>query len=527
MNTKITQEIGQAVGIRQRIAPRFMGGSSSRYEAQSMDLNPDLTFPNCLPVYQAMQTNSKIGGILQAITLRITSMEWSLAGDKVRPEVIEFLKEQLGLADKGSGRARHKNAGVNLFEHIEDAMTALTYGFAPFEQVYTIGAPVTPAEQALGLRWVTRLRKLAHRDPGTIEQIGVGRDGGLVDIVQRVMGEDGMTRPESIPVDRLVVYTNGRRGGDWYGRSILRNTYRDWYFVDMYERIHAQIVERNGMGFPTFEYDPATMTKEQAMEVVEGIRAGDSVGAVWPAGAGSFGLQGVTGSTADPMPPTLRHEQLIGKSMLAMFMDLGHDNGARALGDTFTVMFDSQLNAFADRFAETFTEHVIADLVALNFGPAELYPELVHGSASATIGADADTLKTLSDAGFITANREDESVLRSKLGMPEIEAVAPAVDDADAGMSADDFLKRVNAAAALIRSGFAPEESLIKSGLDPVKHLGLLPVTVQRPDTTDGDMPDGTNIAPAEDTQQPAPGVGLSASVLQRAAAILERAGQQ
>ena len=38
-----------------------------------------------------------------------------------------------------------------------------------------------------------------------------------------------------------------------------------------------------------------------------------------------------------------------------------------------------------------------------------------------------------------------------------------------------------NAAAALIRSGFDPAATLIGLGLDPIAHLGLLPVTVQKP----------------------------------------------
>jgi hypothetical protein len=48
-------------------------------------------------------------------------------------------------------------------------------------------------------------------------------------------------------------------------------------------------------------------------------------------------------------------------------------------------------------------------------------------------------------------------------------------------MAADDLAKLISAAAALIRSGFAPEAALAAVGLDPIEHLGLLPVTVQKP----------------------------------------------
>lgn len=61
------------------------------------------------------------------------------------------------------------------------------------------------------------------------------------------------------------------------------------------------------------------------------------------------------------------------------------------------------------------------------------------------------------------------------------------VESADT-MSAEELTARVNAAAGLIRSGFEPASALIACGLDPVVHLGLLPVTVQRPVTPDGEI---------------------------------------
>ena len=426
MDKKIIAELGQVAGIRRKIAGGTFSNGQAKYTAEPLDLNSELAFPACLPIYGVMQNTSKVGGILQAIILRITSMSWNLTGNKVRPEVLEFVKEQVGLSDPGAGRVRHSSSGVSLIDHLELALSCLVYGFAPFEQVYTIGAPVTPAEKALGRKWVTRIRKLGYRDPSTIAEIGVGEDGGLQEIVQRGTDSNGSPVNIVLDVNRLVVYTSGRKGGDWYGKSILRGAYRDWYFLDMLERLHAQIVERNGMGLPVFKYDPTQMTAQDAEEIVTNIRAGESAGIWYPMGQGELTLQGVTGGTVDPLPAIQRHEQNIGKSMLAMFMDLGHDAGARSLGDTFTALFDSALNTYADRFAETFTEHVIADLVALNFGTAEPYPELAHGAAAATIGADAATLVDLAGSGFITPNAADEAALRGRLGLPTEES-APIV----------------------------------------------------------------------------------------------------
>ena len=45
--------------------------------------------------------------------------------------------------------------------------------------------------------------------------------------------------------------------------------------------------------------------------------------------------------------------------------------------------------------------------------------------------------------------------------------------------TADDIQRLITAATALIRAGFDPQASLAAVGLDPIEHLGLLPVTVR------------------------------------------------
>ena len=44
--------------------------------------------------------------------------------------------------------------------------------------------------------------------------------------------------------------------------------------------------------------------------------------------------------------------------------------------------------------------------------------------------------------------------------------------------AAEELGQRIGAAGTLIRSGFEPADALRAVGLDPIKHLGLLPVTL-------------------------------------------------
>ena len=60
---------------------------------------------------------------------------------------------------------------------------------------------------------------------------------------------------------------------------------------------------------------------------------------------------------------------------------------------------------------------------------------------------------------------------------PGVEAETPAAEPS--GGDGKDVGVRINAAGILVRSGFEPQDSLRAVGLDPIKHLGLLPVTLQ------------------------------------------------
>lgn len=87
-----------------------------------------------------------------------------------------------------------------------------------------------------------------------------------------------------------------------------------------------------------------------------------------------------------------------------------------------------------------FTQHVIEDLVDWNFGPDAPAPKLVFDE----IGT-RDAVTALAVGG---------------------EAAKMAVESL----------------AALIRAGFEPADAATALGLPPIKHTGLVPVTVKEPD---------------------------------------------
>ena len=108
------------------------------------------------------------------------------------------------------------------------------------------------------------------------------------------------------------------------------------------------------------------------------------------------------------------------RAVLAHFLNLGGDNstGSYALGDTFADFFASSLQSVAQDFADTFNQHVVEDLVDVNWGQDEPAPRLVFDEIGARHPATADAIRSLVDSGVITPDEALEAHMRMTYGLP-------------------------------------------------------------------------------------------------------------
>jgi len=533
MVVKAEPEVGITGGVA--INAESKSGATS-FVVEPLDPNPDLHFPASIPVYDEMRTtDGQVGSLISAINLPILAARWQLQGANVRPEVMKFCQAEIGLNVADEALERRRGTGVVWLDHLETALLALPFGFMPFEQVYEAGPPL-PGQEDVGVPMMLHLRKLAPRLPRTVSQIFVGRDGGLAGIGQTPL-DPKATKDIFIPVERLVYYCHKREGADWSGRSILRTFYKNWLIGDKLLRLSAQIIERNGMQVPVIYYNADKLPKAEADAIVQNFRAGATAAASIPDGGGKLELLGGSSSGAkDALDHMKHHDEKIAESALAMFKTLGHDSGARSLGDTFVDVFTQAVQSIANYFGRIATEHIIRDLVEINFGPEEPYPSLVPGDLSANRAITTSAIKELVDAKIIIPDQPLEDFMRKTNGLPVADAETARAEAAAATAAdpADDALKRANFAGTMIRSGFDPAESVAAAGLAEVKHLGLLPVTLQPPaagtDLDNAPPPvDGTASAPdtaaAPAAAAPAGGAQLAEghdARLDRMAAMLE-----
>lgn len=412
-----TSEKGHPGGFESHFNP--MNGRTVHTIASSYDLAAELQFPNSLITYDRMRADPQVAGILEAISQPVLNAEWSLDGTGVPDNVVEFVRTELALPSLEQPLSEPEHQGVHILDHIAEATdTMLWAGFFAAEQTYTVG-PATDAQKGLGAGLdgeVRHLRKLAPRPPRTITKIETDRDGGLRALHQTSL--DPTKDDTVIPVKRLVFYSHKKLGGAWEGQSILRPIYRPWAMKDMYLRLDLSAVERHSSGYWVGK-TADRKRRDELFDALSNLRNGDeSTLIIDPQDEAN--LVSLNGGTVNIIDRLNYLDQEIGKSALAMFMDLGHDAGAKALGETHLRVFYTKVKALAQYIGRIITQHVIRDLVRLNYGEGTPYPMLTPGDIIAQQGASADTIHTLMASEAISYDRGLEDYVRARNGLPPL-----------------------------------------------------------------------------------------------------------
>jgi hypothetical protein len=389
---------------------------SSSWWIVDLEHTPELRWPRSVNVYEAMRRqDAQVRSVLRAVTLPVRRTAWRIDPGQARPEVVALVSEDLRLPVAGQPEvsALRSRDRFSWPHHLQQALLMVPHGHMFFEQVYRIDN---------GGR--ARLRKLAPRMPHTLSAINVARDGGLESVEQYApAGERAIS--VTIPVSRLVAYVHEREGGDWLGTSLLRPAYKNWLIKDRLLRIQAQTIDRNGMGVPLYEGAEGEADLSEGRKLAEAWRSGESAGAAIPHGA-KLTLRGVEGDLPNADTAIRYHDEQIARAVLAHFLNLGTQTGSWALGTTFADFFTLSLQTLAEEVADIANQHIVEDLVDVNFGPDEPAPRIVFDEIGSRREATAAAIKALIDAGAVFPDRELEEFIRTAFGLPDKSAPSPA-----------------------------------------------------------------------------------------------------
>jgi hypothetical protein len=386
----------------------------------TIETAPSLAWPQSIRMYDEMRNDSQLAALLLATTLPIRRYRWSIDPNGARDEVVQLVAQNFNLPIKDADPVpqRRQRGRFNHDKHLFNALLSLVYGHAFFEQKYQYNETTQFLD----------LYKLGIRMPLTISEIRVSPDGGLKSIVQLPAGSPipgrnglyGLQTGIEIKVDNLVAYLHDQEGGNWRGRSIMRSCFRPFVAKDKLMRIDVVRHERTGAGVPIIEAHENATPAEIAVlnNLAMAYRVGDSSGGALPYGA-RLRLVGVEGSTPDTIASMRYHDQQMSRAFLAMFMDLGTtQTGSRALGESFTDFFSLAQETIAREYMTTTNEHVIEDLVDLNFGIDEQVPLLTFERDDDPSSAVVD-LVSLTNAGLIEPDEDLRAFVRDRYKLPE------------------------------------------------------------------------------------------------------------
>jgi hypothetical protein len=304
---------------------------------------------------------------------------------------------------------------------LEDTLRMLEFGFSVLEKVYET-REWAPRKAGANRRNMTMLKKLSPRPTPTIVEIKYDDNGGPVGIVQNAVQADGKVKREEIDISKLIVFSFNKKGGNLEGKSILRTSYKHWYYKEQLYKIDGIQKERHGMGFPRIKL-PIGYTdkdKEAAFELVQNIRTNERGGAVVPM-AWELDFLELPGQPVDVLRSVEHHNGMIMLNTMTQFLLLGLEGtgGGRATSGSHQDMFIKALRYLGSLICECFNLYCIPELVAYNY-TTDKFPKLQVRNIGETKDLQqwASGLANLFARNVITPDFETEQWARAIIDAP-------------------------------------------------------------------------------------------------------------
>lgn len=295
----------------------------------------------------------------------------------------------------------------SLDDHIAEALSFLSYGFAWFEVVYKRrqGSNKDLKKKSKHNDDRIGIRKLACRSPWTIDRFDVEHKTG--DILGIYQNTGFATGEHYIPSRKSIYYRTTTINGDPSGRSILRNAYTSYEYLNNMQSIEAVGVERELAGIPvarvpaeylspdatnsqtTFRNELETILRdvkfnEQGFIILPSDTYPDKDGSPTNERLVDVELMSSSGTrNIDIAPIITRYQHCIARSVLSEFIMLGAgSNGSYAMSKSKTDLFLRGLESFITQLVDTMNKQLIEPLWELNSLDPKVMPKLVAGDVA-------------------------------------------------------------------------------------------------------------------------------------------------
>lgn len=389
-------------------------------------------------VYQEMAENSPvIGAMLFAVEALLRSVDWKIEPASLNPndlEAAEFLEQNMD------------DMSHTWEDFVSEVLSMLPYGWSYFEQVYKRRrGPDNKVASKFDdgrIGW----RKFSLRAQDTLYRWEIDENGGIKGMWQYPVPSTPYSAKTHdvvfIPIEKALLFRTTSTKNSPEGKSVLRNSYRPWYFSKKIEEYEAIGVERDLAGMPIaripIELLDENRTAEQTAtynylkDVVTKTKRDQQEGILFPRVLDENGndlfefdlLSTGARRSFDTGAIIQRYMQQQAMTIMADFILLGHENvGSFALSSDKTELFAVALGAWLDSIEETLNRHAVPRLFELNDFDIEELPQFRHGDIEdPNIQEVGSYIQALASAGApMFPDIELENTLRDFAELPKVD----------------------------------------------------------------------------------------------------------
>ena len=376
------------------------GDNTYNGQIRADEFLPELRGKKAIRKYREMRDNdSTIGAVMYATeqVLRDVDLKVMPANDSAEAkEEAEFVESVLDDMDH------------TLDDHIAESLSNLSYGFAWFEVIYKRRTGPTERSDKKRSKYTDGrmgVRKIAIRAPWTISRFDVDQQTGDV----KGIYQDGSSYNNSnyIPTRKSLYYRTTTINGDPAGRSILRNAYTSYEYVNNLQSIEAIAVERELAGIPVAripaEYLSGDATAAQSgfvnnlQSILRDVKFNEQGYIILPSdtypdkdGAPTnqklvdVELMSSSGSRNIEIDTIVRRYQHdIARSVLSEFLMLGGGStGSYALSKSKTDLFLRALESYIQAIVDVLNKQLVERLWELNGLNYDMMPTIVAGDVA-------------------------------------------------------------------------------------------------------------------------------------------------
>lgn len=326
---------------------------------------------------------------------------------------------------------------------IEDILRFFEDGYSALEKVYEL-RPWSPSTSGANSKNYTMLKKLGIRPESTISSIDYDDNGGPLQITQQAIRADKNVEEVFITINKLLIFTFNRRGGNVQGKSILRTAYPHWYYKTHLYKVDAIQKERHGVGVPKGKLSPGFNDNDKKImrQLLQNISSNEESFVLETPNV-EITFMELQGQPVNVLESVDHHHMMTMLNVMAQFLANAAASGARANAATQLDIFMKSLRYVANYIADVVNMYLIPELVVWNF-PTTNFPKLRVKNLGETKDLQmlAAAFGNLLSQGGVTPTLATENFFRRVFDMPEISQeeydAAQAAETANANANAND-----------------------------------------------------------------------------------------